>query len=108
MQAMIKPSDTIRSYTVPADGQTEEITLTPSWFGSIVWKGSRPEEVGSKAPREARQQDIVIDNVPGTIILNQLGSASGRYLHTSCTGLIVRRLEENLVFILSAFHANDG
>ena len=77
VQAIVQPSEQIKSYTV-SDGPDSEITLTPAWFGSCVWKGVKPAEAGRTAA-ETRDQDLIIDNVPGKIVLNQLASGTGQF-----------------------------
>ena len=88
VRAEIKLSDVIRTYTVTIEGSEEELTLTPAWFGNCVWIGAKPEEnvAETTTQLEVRPQDLIIDNVPGRIILNQLSSGTGERLHTSHKG----------------------
>jgi len=81
--AIVDKNEDVKTYTIKLGDSDEDVTISPRWFGTCVWKGSPPpsviqpkeEAVNKPAPAS---QEVIIDNVPGKIILNQLGTGSAR------------------------------
>ena len=54
------------------------MTISPGWLANQVWKGEKPIESG-RIQAETKEQEIIIDNVPGKIIFNQMSTGTGEY-----------------------------
>jgi hypothetical protein len=65
----------------------EPITIEPAWYAEHIWKGEKPEFLSKGANQKSsdalvspkvEQDQLVLDNVSGRIILNQLASGTGK------------------------------
>ncbi len=74
-------------YIIVSHLRQEPITIEPAWYAEHIWKGEKPEFL-SKGPNQnnsdalvspkVEQDQLLLDNVSGRIILNQLASGTGK------------------------------
>lgn len=82
---LITPRVGARPYVVNTDNK-EQLTIEPAWYAEHIWKGEKPAEMLSKEVKAGggevvspkMEQEVILDNVTGRIILNQLASGTGR------------------------------
>ena len=77
ISAVIRISTEVRAYSIP-DSSGTDVTISPGWLANQVWKGEKPIESG-RIQAETKEQEIIIDNVPGKIIFNQMSTGTGEY-----------------------------
>jgi len=85
LTAVVSLATDLKSYKV-FNSKGEELEMTPRWYSNYIWKGERPSnqsrmsgpEASENAAVSKGEQEIIIDNVPGRIIVNALASGTGR------------------------------
>jgi len=87
LSAEVRRATDLKEYTV-LDGEGKSISLTPTWYSSYAWKGAAPqlsqtqdnlnEDMLDSEAGSGTSKDLIIDNVPGRIIVNQLATGTGR------------------------------
>ena len=78
VSAVVRLTTESRTYSIPDTSSGTEVTIVPRWISDQIWKGEKPPELGRRIPTEPKEQEIIIDNVPGKIVFNQMKSGTGR------------------------------
>ena len=93
----------------------EPLVLEPAWYAEHIWKGRKPEALVSKEAQAGTEvassstssasprvdQEVILDNVPGKIILNQLASGTGKAAYIEMCWSGIRFLFSRVEYLFS-------
>ena len=104
IHAFVTASPDIKAYVVK-DENGEDITLTPRWYCSRVWRGPAPATLQQKQSMDGVQnsgaahkydgKQIQIDDVQGRIIVNQLRTGTGNLFYPLIDNHILKKEKYN-------------
>jgi len=86
LTGLLTPRSGARPYVLNADDK-EPLTIEPAWYAEHIWKGEKPSFLCQEANKSSSEvlvspkvdpEQLILDDVPGKIILNQLASGTGK------------------------------